>query len=119
MDRKNRGRQGEDIAAAYYTQHGYEVLARNYTVRGGEIDIVACKNGMLVFAEVKARAAGGALQPREAVHIRKQHRLALAAQYYLAEHCPEEPPVRFDVVEVIFHANSPPVLTCIENAFTL
>ena len=119
MDRKSRGRQGEDIAAAYYAQHGYEILARNFTVRGGEIDIVACKNGTLVFAEVKARAAGGALQPREAVDIRKQRRLALAAQHYLAENCPEEPLVRFDVVEVLFSPGAAPALTCIENAFTL
>ena len=117
MDAKERGRRGEEVAAAHYRKQGYAIAACNYRVRGGEIDIVAARDGTLVFAEVKSRTTGGQAAPREAVDVRKQQRLILAAQHYLAEHCEEEPFVRFDVVEVLFSPGREPQLHCIENAF--
>lgn len=52
-----RGAWGEDYAAAYLRRHGYCILARNYSCRFGEIDIIASDRHYVVFVEVKLRAS--------------------------------------------------------------
>lgn len=119
MTRQQTGALGETLAAEDYQKDGYTLLARNYRTRHGEIDLVVEKQGLLVFAEVKTRAAGALAQGREAVDARKQRRLALAAQQYLQQYKLGEPFVRFDVVEVEMPATGRPVICRIEDAFSL
>ena len=98
------GRKGEALAAKYYMRRGYLLLNHNYRTRMGELDLVLYKDGQLVFAEVKTRAA------------RKQRRLILAAQYYL-QHSPyADASIRFDVVEVT-PAGDAWQIHCIPDAF--
>ena len=98
-------------------RRGYEILARRYRTRTGEIDIVASDGGVTVFVEVKARAGdefgGGA----EAVTRWKQRRLTMMALDYLARHRLEDTPCRFDVVTVDVVEGCPPRLEIYENAF--
>ncbi len=103
---------GERLAAAYYRRRGCRVLEMNFRTRRGEIDVIAQKGDMLIFAEVKTRD--------EAVTAQKRRRIVLAAQGYLLLH-PElaENFMRFDVVEVTVPRLGTPRLNCIENAFTL
>ena len=97
------GRSAETAAAEYLVSRGLEILARNYAVRGSEIDIIAREGACIVFAEVKAAAntsdAHGA--PRERVTPAKQRRFVATARAYLGQH-PEHTGrmVRFDVVTV-------------------
>lgn len=93
------GRMGEDAAAAQLEKEGYAIRERNYRCPGGEIDIIAQKDGFLAFCEVKARLPDG-IPPREAVTAAKQNRLIRAALTYLSEH-PLELQPRFDVIEVV------------------
>lgn len=93
------GRLGEDAAVAYLRQQGYEIAARNYRTRQGEIDIVAKEGGCLCFVEVKTRKNDRFGLACEAVDVRKQVRLIGAAEHYLAYHSTEAA-VRFDIVEV-------------------
>ncbi len=44
---------GEELAVWYYEERGYEILETNYTIPGGELDVIAQKNGEIVFVEVK------------------------------------------------------------------
>jgi len=89
--RRSLGRQGEDLAATYLEGLGYEVVARNWRTRAGELDIVARDADWLVFVEVRTRrAAGRSLTPRygspeESVTPRKQMRLVAMAETYLFE----------------------------------
>jgi putative endonuclease len=89
--RKALGRQGEDLAAAYLVQHGYEVITRNWRTRSGELDIVARDGDWLVFVEVRTRRIGkGAVtpmlgSPEESVTPRKQLQLVEMADAYLFE----------------------------------
>ena len=53
MNTAAKGREGEDIAAAYLERNGYKIVKRNYRVYGAEIDLVAVKDETTVFAEVK------------------------------------------------------------------
>jgi putative endonuclease len=113
--RLERGRRGEDLAAAWYLSRGYEVLDRNWRVPGGELDIVAATSGVLVFCEVKARSSDRFGTPAEAVGPVKQRRLRELALRYLAawpDGRPRPSRIRFDVAAV-----SGDTLEMIEAAF--
>jgi Holliday junction resolvase-like predicted endonuclease len=56
----------------WYEQHGYVIVARNWRSKRGELDVVACKDGVLVVCEVKARASNAFGTPAEAVTLAKQ-----------------------------------------------
>lgn len=111
------GRSGEDAAAAELTRLGLTILTRNYRCLGGEADIVAKDGETLVFVEVKTRSQLRHGLPREAVGWTKQQRLARAAEHYLHAADAEEPPVRFDIVEVVILRNQIATIEVITNAF--
>ena len=94
------GRAGEAAAAAHLRRSGYKIVARNYRVREGEIDIVAEHSGDLVFVEVKARRSGAFGKPEESLTEDKITRLVTAAQAYLADKGLEHADWRIDLVAV-------------------
>ena len=104
MKTKVFGKICEGVVANWLTTKGYSILARNYTVRGGELDIVATNSETVVFIEVKARHAGYDTakygRPSRAVDYLKRQRVALAAQAFLKTY-PSRKRKRFDVIEVI------------------
>jgi putative endonuclease len=97
-----RGRAAEALARRHLEQAGFEVVAANRRLGGGELDLVAWEGPVLVFVEVKGRALGHPGAPEEAVDRRKRQRLVRAAQAYLAGLKGPEPVCRFDVVAVDF-----------------
>ncbi len=94
------GRWGEDAAADYLTANGYTVLRRNVHSAHGEIDIVASKDGLLVFVEVKTRSSHTFAYPEDSVTRRKQAYLLSAAEEYLQEHPESGESWQFDVIAV-------------------
>lgn len=108
--RQALGRRGEDLAAAYLDEQGYEIIARNWRTRSGELDIVARDGDWLVFVEVRARRGkGGAAPPllgipEESVTPRKQLQLAMMADAYLFE-LPWDGPRRIDVIALELRAD--------------
>jgi putative endonuclease len=106
------GRRGEALVAAWYEALDFEVVARNWSCRSGEIDIVARRGRLLVFCEVKARTSAAFGSPLEAVTGTKQARLRrLAAAWLESERHSEKLQnarprapgwqVRFDVASVL------------------
>ena len=94
------GDSGEDAAAAWYLARGYEVVARNWRCRDGEIDLVVRRGRVTVICEVKTRTSVAFGAPVEAVTRTKQLRLRrLAAQYLAASGTRGD--VRFDVASVL------------------
>ena len=87
--------------ASWYRERGYDVLARNWRCREGEIDLVAGCPGTVVFCEVKARSSDAFGLPAEAVGRAKQARLRRLAARWLAESGPRAQEVRFDVAAVL------------------
>jgi len=67
-----RGKWAEDLVSRWYEQHGYVIVARNWRCKRGELDVVACKDSVLVVCEVKARASNAFGTPAEAVTHAKQ-----------------------------------------------
>src|SRR5688500_14481396 len=102
MEARTRfGYSGEDLAADHFEAKGFQVVARNYRCKGGEIDLVASRPGLLVFCEVKTRRGDRFGSPAEAVNYSKQARLRRLAGEWLQLHKPGPVDIRFDVVSVI------------------
>ena len=98
-NKRKIGDAGETAVCAYLAQNGAVIRCRNFTVRGGEIDIIAEFDGLLLFVEVKTRRAGALVSGAAAVDAQKQaHIVRTAAQYLLRNPCDLQP--RFDVAEV-------------------
>ena len=92
---------------------GYEVVARTWRCRGGELDLVVRQGKTLVFCEVKARGGQAFGAPAEAVTRAKQARIRRLAAAWLREEAPRRAAtIRFDVVSVLRGA-----LEVIEGAF--
>lgn len=103
---RHYGAAGETIAADFLRNKGYTILARNYTVRGGELDIVARHDGdgVLCFVEVKTRRNRKYGAACAAIDAKKLGCMQTAAERFLYENQSDPAlgalAVRFDVVEV-------------------
>ena len=101
-NRRMVGTEQETKVQEYLQTQGYEVLARNFYTKYGEIDLIAKKDGYLVFIEVKYRAGDRFGAPEEAVDFRKQRKIIASAQYYMYKNrIPFDTPCRFDVAGVM------------------
>ena len=69
------GRAGEEHIAQWLADHGYEMVARNYHSRYGEIDLIAQKAPYLCFIEVKTREENSLVSPFEAISPTKQRKI--------------------------------------------
>ncbi len=95
------GRRGERTACRYLLGHGFDVLARRYRSRSGEIDIIALEQDTLVFVEVKTRSSRKFGEPWEFVDWQKQQILRRTAEDFIADHDLGQYAYRFDIVSVI------------------
>jgi putative endonuclease len=98
--RRALGDHGERLVASWYEARGFTVLARNWRVREGELDVVVGRDGLVVVCEVKTRSSGRFGSPLEAVTPRKQRRLRHLAAAWLAATGRPASTVRFDVAAV-------------------
>lgn len=96
---KSTGDAYEDAAAQLILAAGLEIVERNFSVKAGEIDIVAIEQEQLVFVEVRARSNRNFAGAAASVNLRKQQRLIKTAQWYLQRR-PQwaNLPCRFDVI---------------------
>jgi putative endonuclease len=99
--RQDLGARGESQAAAWYEANGYDVLARNWRCRDGEIDLVLGLGRTIVFCEVKTRSSAAFGLPAEAVTHAKRTRLRHLAARWLDESAARPVGIRFDVAAVL------------------
>ncbi|MBM3499042.1 MAG: YraN family protein, partial [Armatimonadetes bacterium] len=78
-----RGKRAEDAVARRLWWDGYRILERNYAVRGGEADIIARKDDVVAFVEVRARQEGSEIAPRDTIGPGKERRIDTAASAYV------------------------------------
>lgn len=107
---------GEDLACAELSRRGYEILARRYRTRYGEIDIVARDGDTIVIVEVKTRDGDAFGAGADAVTGSKQRRLVRMGTDYLLRGRLGGSPCRFDVIEVDV-AGDQPRIEVYRNAF--
>jgi putative endonuclease len=109
------GRWGEDAAVGYLQSRGYIILGRNIHTPHGELDIVARKDNLLLFVEVKTRSSHSFAYPEDSVTPRKQMHMLSAAEYYLDLE-PDSPETwQFDVLAIERGPDREPVITHFEN----
>ncbi len=109
------GKQGEARAEDYLREKGYEIMVRNYRHQHAEIDLIAQKGKLLVFAEVKTRTNVSYGNPEEFVNYTKAKLVMKAAEHYIFAHNWLFD-VRFDIVAVTL-AGSECRIRHIEDAF--
>jgi putative endonuclease len=96
---KATGDKGEEIAAAYLAEKGYQVLERNWRFRHWEADIIASRNRFLHFVEVKTRRSLRYGPPEESITREKMNCLKNIAEEYQYQH-PEWKYIQFDVIAI-------------------
>jgi putative endonuclease len=116
VSKKELGDRSEDLAAQYLRQKGYTILDRNWRCRSGELDLIAEKDGLLVFCEVKSSRFPGEVHPEIRVDRRKQMKIVRSANQYLAQEQSAYSAIRFDVV-VLKQSAGRDLIEHLENAF--
>lgn len=111
------GNLGENASAKYLKKKRYRILDRNYKTKFGEIDIIAEKNDVICFIEVKTRRNKQYGEARDAVDIYKQRKIISVAEYYIMSKKYDKS-CRFDVIEVYLSGTDEvDKIEHIENAF--
>jgi len=98
---KELGDAAEAAAAKYLKSRGYTLLTRNFSTRGGEVDIIAVDGKTVCFVEVRARSSGDFVPPYATVGPKKQARIRAAAARYVELKRLQNALCRFDVISVL------------------
>jgi putative endonuclease len=109
-----KGQRAERLALSYLQKQGLILREQNFTVKGGEIDLIMQEDNTLVFVEVKARYPGSLVHPFESITPAKCKSIQLAAQIYLVRKRAHHFYLRFDVIGVNLHNDE---IEWLKNAF--
>ena len=93
---ERKGREGEAEAARWLSEQGWEMLAERRKTKLGEIDLIARKNGLVAFIEVKWRKRAADLAT--AIDKRRLARVAAAVEMLAHEYAGPGEDVRIDVI---------------------
>ena len=116
--RQHRGAQAERLALGFLRRRGLELLDRNYRCRTGELDLVMADRDCTVVVEVRARAPGSRVPALQTVDDRKQRKIILTTELWLAHHARfADRPLRFDVVAIEHDRHGPSRLQWVRDAF--
>ncbi len=110
------GQWGEETAAEYLSQRGYEISARNVRTPYGEIDIVAKQGDVTIFIEVKTLTSSRSFFPEHNVTARKREHMLACAEHYAAENAIDH--WQIDVIAVEGKQGWEPTITHFDNAIT-
>jgi putative endonuclease len=100
MKRQALGEWGERLAESHLLSKGYAILARNWRVQEGEVDLVAQDGQTIVFAEIKTRRSRSYGEPEQSITASKRRRLRQASWAYLEAHGLLEAAWRIDVIAI-------------------
>lgn len=115
MARHNQiGKLGEEEAVRYLLSRNFKILDRNFRYDAAEVDIIAKKDNLILFIEVKTRSSKAQGNPEDFLSIAQQKRIVKVANYYL-DSVQEDCDIRFDIIAI--HKGKE--LEHIEDAFFL
>ena len=100
MDSRDKGSVGESYAVTFLEKKGYKIIARNWSSKLGEVDIIASEKDTLVFVEVKSRHSAEYGIAAQAVDARKQKQVIKSALGYIKRQGIVDRDIRFDVVSI-------------------
>jgi putative endonuclease len=110
------GNAGEALAAVYFTNNDYTILHQNWRHSRFEVDIIAHKNEVLHFIEVKTRKTKNFGLPEESVTKKKIQNLMNASEEYLYQF-PQWKRIQFDILSISILKNEPVEYFLIEDVF--
>jgi putative endonuclease len=113
------GRWGEMQAHAFLRRKGLRILARNFSCKTGELDLVMAdpQDGSIVFVEVKTRRSEDYLAAETAVTPEKRKRITSAARCFRSLYHVDDRPARFDVMAIVLGPKGKPQIRHYEHAF--
>lgn len=115
---KSLGDRAEAEAARFLKRRGMKLVARNWRIRSGEIDLVMLDGSMLVFVEVKARTSDAIAPPHQTITAAKRRRLTRLAGRFIEQTEQHHRACRFDVVSIVWPPDQKhPALEHIVDAF--
>ena len=101
MNSRSVGDSREELVAKWLVEREYEILERNFQCKLGEIDIIAQKDNVIVFIEVKFRTSRSSGYAEEAVSKEKQRKICSTADFYrMINGITEQTGFRFDVIAI-------------------
>ena len=119
MQAKALGYEGEKLAADFLRKKGYEIVQQNFTVRGGEIDLVAKRGETLVFVEVKTRTNEQFGSGDESFTSLKKRRILRAIEQYLYRtYRDADVDYRVDLIEIALSSGKQPRIRHFEDVET-
>jgi putative endonuclease len=110
------GKEGEQLAENFLLQKDFAILHRNWRYSHYEIDIVALKNNILHFVEVKSRSSQNFSMPEESVGKKKTRSILKAADEFLFLH-PEYNDFHIDILSIIIKISGDPEFFFIEDIY--
>ncbi len=117
-DRARLGRWGEKCGERFLKRKGFKTLARNFSCRTGELDLVMVDpEGVIAFVEVKTRARERFVPTEAVITAPKRRRIGRAARFFLARHDIQDRIFRFDVIAIVVGVCGPPEIRHYEAAF--
>jgi putative endonuclease len=108
------GRHGEALAADFLENQGFQVIARNWSCRLGEIDLIVGREQELRFVEVKTRSGTSFGYPEEAISATKRQKWLRTMELWLQIHTPQSTHYQADVISILLRGDEPEV-TWIQN----
>lgn len=114
-DKIKKGKEGEEMAAQFLIEKGYEIIARNYRHKRSEIDLIVKKNNWLIFVEVKLRSSDLYGYPEDFVDYKKARNIMEGAEQYTFENN-WQGNVRYDIVSIRIQKDKTEIIQ-IEDAF--
>ncbi len=115
LSRRHKGHAIEQLAETWLSERGLTLIEKNFTLKGGEIDLIMWQDDVLVFVEVRYRADNEHGSGAESITRSKINKLLRTAEYYLQMHFGNTPPFcRFDVLS---GQGDPITFEWIKNAF--
>lgn len=110
------GSHGEQMAADYFIKNGYTIMERNWRHSNWEVDLIASRDNILHFIEVKTRRSKIFGHPEENVSKKKIESLTNAAEEYLFRH-PEWTRIQFDILSIAISENEAADYFLIEDVY--
>ena len=112
------GKWGEELAAGFLRDRGYDIMERDWRLGHRDIDIIARSpdGGEVVFVEVKTRSADVITKPEDAIDIRKIRNIGICANAYVKQFNVLAQ-LRFDVISIVGRNASCASVEHIKDAF--
>ncbi|MBC9928034.1 MULTISPECIES: YraN family protein [unclassified Leucobacter] len=109
------GDHGEELAASYLEERGYQILARNWRIARGELDLVALDGDTIVAVEVKTRSGTGYGHPLEAITLQKAQRLRRLLLSWVRAEYPAAHALRIDAIGITVRPGERPRIDHLEG----